>query len=218
MKQFILSVFFSVCLVGIVQAQDAPATLFGNLGNVKISGFGGPTVSVGVLDGTAAVFNGGGGAVMLNNFFFGGYGSNMSVPNVTRRIEGEDLRVKMQHGGLWAGYDIQAHKLVHFTTSFKLGWGSVRFYRPGTSFSDDAQSIRSERFMMMTPEVGVEVNITKFMKVALTGGYRVGVYSAITEDNGSNINLNGQYASLTFKFGWFGKKGPLKEIKDAIRN
>ena len=124
----------------------------------------------------------------------------------------------MQHGGLWAGYDIQAHKLVHLTTSFKIGWGNVRLYRSNTSFYDEAQSVRNERFMMMTPEVGVEVNITRFMKIALNGGYQLGVYDGIEEDNGSKINLSGQYASLTFKFGWFGKKGPLKKIKDAIKN
>ena len=94
MKQFILSTFFSLCLVGLVQAQDSPATLFGNLSNIKISGFGGPVVGVGVLDGSATMLNGGGGAVMLNNFFFGGYGISTTMPNVTRRIGGEDLRVR----------------------------------------------------------------------------------------------------------------------------
>lgn len=219
MKQFILILCLSVGLLSIAQAQnDTPATLFGGTGNVKVSGFGGPTISVGVVDGSVAVFNGGGGGVMLNNFFFGGYGSNMSFSTVTRTIDNEQLRLRMSHGGLWLGYDAQAHKLLHLTSSLKLGWGNLQFYRSHSNFYNDSQSVKQEQFFMLTPEVGVEVNITKFMKIALTGGYRVGIANAITEDSGSVINLNGQYAALTFKFGWFGKNGPIKEIRNMIKD
>lgn len=217
MKQLILSLFVSFSLLSVAQAQDAPATLFGGTGNVKISGFGGPTVSVGVVDGTVAVFNGGGGGVMFNNFFFGGYGSNMSFSTVTRSIGGEDLRLRMRHGGLWFGYDARAHKLIHLTSSLKLGWGNLQFYRSQSSFYNDSQSVRQDRLFMLTPEIGLEVNITKFMKIALTGGYRWGVVNAIQEDNGSEVSLNGQYAAITFKFGWFGKNGPVKEIRNIMK-
>lgn len=218
MKRFFYIFLFVTCLSEVIVAQNKPATLFGNLDNVKITGFGGPIVGFGVLDGSATVFSGGGGAVMLNNFFFGGYGANMVVPSVNRQINGLDYRLRMQHGGLWTGYDIQANRLIHLTTSVKIGWGRVRLYQPGTSFFNDDISTLSERFVMLTPELGVEVNITRFMKIAFTGGYNAGFYNAIQEDNGSTINLNGQYGAITFKFGWFGSKGPIREIRDAIKD
>ncbi|HAS40686.1 MAG TPA: hypothetical protein DCS93_09420 [Microscillaceae bacterium] len=218
MKRFFYSFFLFLCISAPMAAQDSPTTLFGSLDNVRITGFGGPIVGFGVLDGTATVFSGGGGAVMFNNFFFGGYGSNMVVPSVNRSINGIDYRLRTQHGGLWTGYDIQAHRLIHFTTSVKFGWGRLRFYTPGASFFNDGHSALDERFVMITPEVGVEVNITRFMKVAFTGGYNTAFYNAISADDGSPINLNGQYGTITFKFGWFGKRGPLRELQDIIRN
>ncbi|WP_299457747.1 hypothetical protein [uncultured Microscilla sp.] len=218
MKQFILTMFLSLSIASLSQGQDNPTTLFGGSGNMKISGFGGPTVSLGVIDGSIAMFNGGGGAIMFNNFFFGGYGSNMSFSTVTRSVGGENLRLRMRQGGLWFGYDAQAHKLVHLTSSLKMGWGHLRFYRSTTSFYDDTQSVLREHFFMLTPEAGIEVNITKFMKIALTGGYRIGFSNTIKEDDNSRINLNGQYMALTFKFGWFGKSGPITEIKKLIKD
>lgn len=217
MKRFLISILCSLWFAGIPLAQNQPVTLFGNMGGVKISGFGGPSIGVGVVDGTATMFNGGGGAIMFNNFFFGGYGTSNSIPNVTRQIGGKEARLRMQHGGIWTGYDIQAHRMVHFTTNVQIGWGNIRLYRSYSSFFDDAQSIVHERFATISPELGIEVNITRFLKIALTGGYRVAFYKEIQQDNGSNINLDGQYGSLTFKFGWFGKTGPLKAIKGALK-
>ncbi|OJJ16121.1 hypothetical protein BKI52_35735 [marine bacterium AO1-C] len=218
MKRFFYSFLLIICFGASSMAQDAPTTLFGNLNNVKITGFGGPIVGFGVLDGTATVFSGGGGAVMFNNFFFGGYGSRVAISNVSRTINGIDYRLKTQYGGIWTGYDIQANRLIHFTSSVKLGWGRLRFYEEGRSFFDNALSNFHEQFFMITPELGVEINITRFMKIALTGGYNAAFYNAVQTDNGSSINLNGQYGSITFKFGWFGKKGPIREIKDMIKN
>lgn len=218
MKHFFYSFLLMVGLSTSIIAQNAPATLFGNLNQVKITGFGGPIVGFGMLDGTATVFSGGGGAVMFNDFFFGGYGAKVAIPNVTRQIGQVDYRLRTQQGGLWAGYDIQAHRLIHFTSSVKIGWGRLRFYQQERSFFDNALSNFHEDFLMITPELGVEVNITRFMKVAFTGGYNAAFHNAVQEDNGSKINLNGQYGSITFKFGWFGKKGPIQEIRDMIKD
>ena len=210
MKKLILSVciLFSVFTLG--QAQNEPTTLFGLNNNIRISGFGGPTLAIAMLDGTPTFAMGGGGAVMINHFFVGGYGLSTTTNNVTRRVGGNELYLNTGQGGIWIGYDFQPSRLLHFTASTRVGWGSLDLYRDSNTFTfpnnDDDYRVLSRNFGMVTPELGVEVNLTYFFKIALTGGYQIGFYDAVTTDNGSDINLNGAFGALTFKFGWFGSR------------
>lgn len=184
-------------------------TLFGK--GTGVSGFGGPIVEFSVAKGQFSVSNGGGGGVILNqSFFLGGYGistSNqlvISVPNANYRLD-------FGHGGFWLGYINSHTKLVHFASSLRLGWGSVnmRDRNYGNNFNT-----RLSNCFVATPELGIEVNITRFFRIAATAGYRVvagiseinftDAQGGITEKV-SNADFNSPMGSLTFKFGWFGR-------------
>lgn len=210
MKKITLSLLIALCTFIAGQAQNEPTTLFGKGNKVRVSGFGGPSVGLSMLDGTLTMTLGGGGGVMLNNFFIGGYGSTTTTPNVKRTVRGENLRLKLTHGGIWTGYDIMTNKVVHLTTSLKIGWGYLRLYRDNSTFLfpdyEEDRSAISELVGTVTPELGVEINMTHFFKLAITGGYQIGYYNNIKTDEGNNINLSGAYGAIAFKFGLFGKR------------
>ncbi|OJJ22211.1 hypothetical protein BKI52_09235 [marine bacterium AO1-C] len=209
MKKLLFSVciLFSVFTAG--QTQNEPATLFGNIKQVNIRGFGGPMVALTTLDGAATLSIGGGGAVLINNFFIGGYGLSTVSSNVQRRVSGEDLYLKTSQGGFWLGYDFTPSSLIHFTTSTRLGWGRLRLYREINSLTfpndNEDRSVFTEGFGVITPELGIEVNLTRFMKVAFTGGYQIAFSNNFKTDAVSAIDLNGALGAITFKFGWFGR-------------
>ena len=166
-------------------------TLFRNV--ESIGGFGGPFIEIGAINGQVGASVGGGGAVTLDEFFIGGYGQGTSYPDLT--IDNQSWNIRYGHGGLWFGYVGPNYKLLHFYSSFKLGWGRARLQREIAGDIND-------RVFVLTPEIGAEVNLTEFFKLSFTGGYRwVNGISQLP-----NLN-NGDFSSpvgiITFRFGSF---------------
>jgi hypothetical protein len=65
-----------------------------------------------------------------------------------------------------------------------------------------------------TPELGFELNITRFFRIAATAGYRIvaGISEVnFTDAQGNliekinNSDFSSPMGALTFKFGWFGR-------------
>ncbi len=166
-------------------------TLFGNVDNW--GGFGAPIFEISSIADESIVSIGGGGAVIMDNFFFGGYGLGTDDANYS--FEGEDYRIKYKHGGLWLGVTSNPNSLVHVYGSTRLGWGKARLRQDG----DD---IFTDRIFTLTPELGFEVNVTRFFQLALTGGYRVttGINDlpGLTNDAFSNF-----VGGITLRFGGF---------------
>lgn len=178
-----------LCFTLIVQAQEE--TLIRNIEVVGI--FGGPLVEVGSINGEIGIDVGGGGALVLNNFFIGGYGLGTDYPRVT--LDQEDYRLRFKHGGFWLGYTSDTRRLLHFYSSARLGWGQAQIRGDGPAAGTD-------RVFVVTPEVGFEVNVTNFMRVAFTGGYRAvtGVTNLDTFENG---DFSSPIGTVTFRFGGF---------------
>ena len=166
-------------------------TVFGNVD--VIGGFGGPYIEIGSINGQVGADVGGGGALMLDEFFIGGYGQGTSYPDAM--INDIDRNIKFSHGGLWFGYVKDQYKLFHLFSSLKLGWGRARLR------AEDEPDV-SDRIFVLTPEIGVEVNLTDFFKLSLGGGYRFvsGVSKLPVLDNG---DFSSPVGILTFRFGGF---------------
>ncbi len=213
MKTLTLIFAFIILWSVAVFAQDdeKSETLFGK-GNLRISGFGAPLVEFSSVNGQFSVSNGGGGAALFNQkFFLGGYGVSMSN-RVNLGDVSNNQRLDFGHGGFWLGYVSSPKRLVHFTGSLRLGWGgiSVRDNR----FANNNFSNRVSNCFVATPELGVEVNITRFFKIAATAGYRVVTgansvqftdFQGNTTQTINNATFNSPMGMLTFKFGWFGR-------------
>lgn len=175
-------------------AQAQQETLFSKIRHV--GGFGGPMIEVSQIDGQTVADVGGGGALILDNFFFGGYGLGTDAPNIV--IDEVTYDIDFGHGGLWFGYVLKSHKLAHLYTSLKMGWG-------GANLNDGSgDKVFSDNVFVLEPEAGVEVNLTSWFRLALTGGYR-SVSGVNTLAGGlTNDSFSGVYGALTFRFGGFG--------------
>lgn len=175
-----------------VQAQEE--TLFDDL--EVMGAFGGPYIEIGKLNGEVGAQVGGGGALILNNLFIGGYGQGADYPEYTS--DGRDYNIRFNHGGFWLGYAARPYKLVHVFTSAKLGWGKARI-------REDRTTVDIDRHFAITPELGIEINLTGFMKLSLTGGYRW--VNGITKLPGlDNKDFSSPVGIITFRFGGFGNE------------
>lgn len=192
MKKILLLVLSLVSL----QLSAQQETLFDDL--EVLGAFGGPILEIGSINGEIGADVGGGGALILNNLFIGGYGMGTEYPEYSIK-DGEaagDYNIQFRHGGLWFGATSRTSKLTHFYSSLKIGWGKTRLRTDGeTAFSD--------RTFVLTPEAGVEVNITSFFKLGLTGGYRW--VNGINQLPGlENNDFSSPVGTITFRFGGFG--------------
>ena len=176
-------------------AQDE--TLFGN---AKIVGaFGGPFVEYHQILGDEGVMVGGGGALQFKRFFFGGYGIGTHFPQTI--FDTQPYVVNVGHGGFWLGYTIPSHKLFHLYVSARPGWGKVRFKLDRDDKDRDAYY--ADRIFVFTPELGIEVNVTDFLRIAATGGYSLVTDVDNLPGDYTDEDFSGFMGGLTFRFGSF---------------
>lgn len=165
-----------------------------------VGGFGGPIMEFSTINGETGVAAGGGGAVIVNDFFIGGFG--MGGAFAEQLVDSILYDVSYGYGGLWLGYTPQAHKLFHSFVSLKIAWGGTALTEDHQDFDyDDAHS---DDFFTLIPEVGAEVNVFRWFRIAGTLGYRwVDGISKVPGLNDKDYrSLTG---SLVFRFGGFGQ-------------
>lgn len=163
-----------------------------------LGAFGGPIVEMSSINGQVTADVGGGGAIIFDKFFFGGYGMGTKFPQYEipkgELYEGM-YDIKFGHGGLWFGYTHNTHKIAHFYSSLKLGWGKARLKM-------DGDNIFSDRHFALTPEIGFEMNVADFFKIGFTGGYRW-VNGINTLPGISDEDFNSFTGIITLRFGGF---------------
>lgn len=161
-------------------------------------GFGGPFFELTGMDGQTGMMAGGGGGVILNNFFFGGFGQGGSFAEHV--VNGLVFPIDMGYGGLWMGYVVPTHKAIHFYSSLKIAGGGVSL-----SFDHNSDNtLYDEAIFVVQPEAGIELNLIKWFRVALTGNYRI--VSGIQPDQLGGLNnsdFNSAGMTLTLRFGKF---------------
>mgnify|MGYP005847445833 FL=1 len=192
------TILFSVaCSLLSVLAIAQHETIFSNA--KVVGGFGGPITEFGLGNGLTTSY-GGGGAVVIGGAFLGGYGlSSFNLNEVIRNNTFD--QIELAHGGFWVGYTYQPYKLVHLFSSAKVGWGAVNI----STDSFDPFDQRSDQVFVMTPELGLEVNVFKWFRVAGTVGYRW-VNGTNGDGQYTDEDFSGAISTLTLRFGWFGNK------------
>ena len=105
--------------------------------------------------------------------------------------------VDIAYGGLWLGYSIKDEWLVHPFVSLRSGFGGVELYE---TTNDDVE-LMLENMVVLTPEIGVEVNIFQQLKLSTTFGYRW------LSDFDNNLlrseDYTGVIGSIALRFGGF---------------
>lgn len=162
-------------------------------------GFGGPTIEWTWMNGQSGVMAGGGGGVILNNFFFGGFGQGGSYAEQV--INDRQYPINFGFGGLWLGYVVPSPKAIHFFSSLKIAGGGISITE---GREDHGDTLFDEAVFVMQPEAGVEVNMFKWFRIALTANYRI--VSGIQPEHLaglSNSDFNAAGMTLTLRFGKF---------------
>lgn len=189
MKYTLLAFLF---MASLTTSMAQTETLFND--NIDYGGFGGPMIEFSQINGTTVADVGGGGGLVINNFFVGGYGLGNEGASVT--FEEELYDIDFGHGGFWFGLATPQHKLIHAYASFRVGWGEVELKRDGDREFED-------NLLALAPELGLEVNVTDWFRLGLSGGYRSvsGIDNLPVLDNS---DFTGVYGAITFRFGGFG--------------
>jgi hypothetical protein len=132
-----------------------------------------------------------------------GWGHNELNERVKLNETEGDLRTRW--GFAKVGYGFIPYKAVHPTLNVDFGKGNVRF---GDMYDN--------RIYVVQPSVGVEINVFRWFRLGLEGGYRFveGSDLAIATDE----KLSGAFgqASLKFGFSW-GRYHKRQEEKKEIR-
>lgn len=198
LRRAAIATVIAASIPSLVQAQDE--TLFGN-GPRDIGGFGGPIYRITKLSGeTMAMIGGGGGVIINRRFIFGGMGIG-GTNHVDAIIEGAPVRGEMDfgYGGVTLGLVSRPSKLVHATYGLTIGAGGISVWPDDLRPRNPSDS--TEYFGIAEPLVGVELNVTKWMRLGVVGGYRF-VFGAEVPKLADD-NLSGASGSLVFKFGRF---------------
>lgn len=194
MKKLIILVVFNIFTIALWGQHE---TVFGRA--KVVGGFGGPIFEWALGDNlTTSV--GGGGGIVIDNFFFGGYG--LASIDLEQLFAGDNIdELELAHGGFWLGLTIPTHKVVHIFASTRIGWGAVniRLHDPFQTFEN------VDKIFAFTPELGIELNLTRWFRIAGSAGYRW--VDGANENRGyTDDDFTNGIATLTLRFGWFGHR------------
>jgi len=179
--------------------DHVPPLLFGK--GLDVGGYGGLDVAYTRMFGRDGVVVGGQGAVLINHRLalgLAGYGwSNpLAGPNAAN---GDAQRFETGYGGFTAHYSFYFDALpVYFTVGTLVGAGAINLtdenHSEGNDDSDDV-------FAIVQPDVAIHANLTRWMRVGLTGSYRV--TSGVNQIGFKESDVNGAMVGAQLQFGSF---------------
>ena len=212
-KTVLLVVFFSTASVFIINeaiAQSSATTeearYLINLSETKLSGFGNTHSEATLVGNRIAYVSGASGAFLFNYTFYAGiyslglesrhlfediYPATHHPDNNVLQPTHINNRLQFNHGGLMLGYIHNPNKLWHINTNIKFGRGKIALMDKNFNFLDFEQHHR-DWVGVITPEVDIEVNLTRWCKLGFSFGYRW-VYGV---DNRTYTNAKGKVNQL----------------------
>ncbi len=204
MRRIALIVFLSAISIPLYAQEQ---TLIG--GTIESGGFGGPVVKFSQIDKNFAVLVGGYGGWLINHSFMiggGGFGlaNNIHGPREAQLYygTGDNLRLQFGYGGLMLEYIGEHNSLVHYYVSTLIGAGGVNYDYINGLYSPYFDNLdRTSACFVLEPNVGAELNVTRFFRIGAGASYRLVKGSdliGVSDSDLSDLSLN-----LTFKFGKF---------------
>lgn len=180
-----------------VSAQSNSSLLNREKSESKFGGYG-ETMLFATPQNTGLGLNIGGGLI-YNDFHFGLFGVqqqlNSSLVLQSVNVLGEE--VDLRYGGLSLGYSFKDNWLLHPYLGVKSGLGTLQMQNKEAS----SVMLMRESMIVLTPEVGLEFNVTKWMRVSGTVGYRW--LSEFDNRKLSNNDYSGVIGNISFRFGFF---------------
>ena len=185
-------------------------TLLGGRDGITHGGYLGVTVMGTQINKEDGLLVGGSLAWILNHkFAFGlaGYGLTNNITVGNSLIQEDLLGFGMGYGGLLLEPIVGSKLPVHLSFPLIIGAGGAGYFDQGVQYynidtrSWDAVSNEGDAFYVIEPGIDVEVNLIRFMRLAVGAKYR---YIGGLDLSGLGENdLNGLSAGVSLKMGWF---------------
>lgn len=161
----------------------------------RVDGFGGPLVGVTQVGDGAAMLTGGRAGLVLDRRWLLGVtllGTPLFLGAGAAPAGGEQL--SFWQGGLLVQHQFLAESLVHPRVGAMVGGAWLRLEAPTSGATREGLVFAAE------PQVGVEVNVARFLRVGLDVGYRL---VAPAPPGLRFAQVSGVTGALTLHFGWF---------------
>jgi hypothetical protein len=175
-----------------------PSTLFGN-GDILVGGYGSVNCQCSYINGAAYLVCGGEGAAIFDHWLIIGGGGKSVANNIPSPI-GTELNYGW--GGLLLGFIIMPENIIHPYVRALIGAGSISETTNCCLGMNSCNNWAQASFFSLEGEVGLELNVTRWMRIALFGGYHY-VYGPINIDGLTDSDFRSYDAGIKFEFGWF---------------
>lgn len=155
------------------------------ISGVRLTGLWGGSINGLVnLDNDFSLNNGGFFAFEINNDFlvgWSGYG------NGTKFSDGRDVEINGHD--LLLGYTHRSDNVIHPVLNLKFGSGNL-----------EVSGENDDRVNVFEPSAGLELNVTRWFRLGLEGGYRF--IGDVNTSGFSGSDLSSPVVGLRLKFGW----------------
>lgn len=202
MKTILFSLSILICSCVVVSAQekeqnDEVKTLFGNK-DIAHGGYGGFGVSYGIVDNRHALFSSGRAAWIIDHSLAIGVAGSGFINDYESASD-----IKTNHAGGYGGLLIEPIIFgkfpVHISLPIIVGAGGIASNETDEEWNTYVNDVSP--FAVLEAGAEVELNMTKFFRVAVGGTYRY--TSRLELFDASSTALNGFTGGITFKFGYF---------------
>jgi hypothetical protein len=186
MKKYLFPLLAFTLLATVIHAQK-DETLIGKTG-LKLTGlWGGSNFGLVGFDGDNHGMAGGFFGLEFSKSLLLGYSGASTSESTT--YNGVLRKYDLNYGGLLVGYAYKPHKVVHPRVGFLMGGGNLKI----KDEPDDA-------VFVVQPSAGVEVNLFRWFRMGLEGGYRF--VSNVSLPKPSDGEVSAPFAQLSLRFGW----------------
>lgn len=187
-------------------------TLFGSSGIRSNGAYGAVTTAYTKMDGRDAIMVGGRGAWVINHSIgigLAGYGF-MTEHKADTELN-DDYQLLGGYGGLMFEFIVNPNSPVHLSFPMTIGAGGVTYsqrdsFRRNNDF--DRLSEDTQAFFVVEPGVELEMNVVRFMRLAVGVSYRYTsdvdlTYTGTSQRIMDKDVLHGLSGGITLKFGKF---------------
>jgi hypothetical protein len=186
MKKYLAAAFAFLLLSTALLAQK-DETLIGKTG-LKLTGlWGGSNIGLIGFDGENYGMAGGFFGLEFSKSLLLGYSGSSSSESTT--YNGQLRKYDISYGGFLVGYTYQSHKVVHPRVSFLIGSGTLK-----------VKDNPDDYIFVVQPSAGFEVNLFRWFRMGLEGGYRFVSNTDIPKPNEGDASA--PFGQLSFRFGW----------------
>jgi hypothetical protein len=214
MKELILSVaILAGSLAGLAQDPEDYSSDKGEMktlfsGSNSVGGYGAISMQYTTIDDRDAFIFGARGGVVLGHLVTLGLGGSGFFNDVHYDSNlGNDISLAGGYGGFFFEPVIFSNYPVHVAFPILIGAGGVAVVSmQGEDWDDEFWSEASDAYMVVTPGVELEVNVTRFFRFCAGAYYRytsdINIQYPLDYEIPSDI-LRGWSGGVTFKFGKF---------------